>query len=272
MEPPRHDTGTAAIVVAPTYNNADTLLDILERIDATGFSVIVVNDGSSDGTPEILASWERQHRPPAFFRVDHERNRGKAVALRTGFERAIELGFTHAVTIDTDGQLDPEQIPELVAVAGAEPHALIIGARDYTRPDYPARSRLGRRISNHAIRVASGETVVDSQCGFRVYPLEVTQLRCRARHFGWEAEIITRAVWAGYRIVNVPVRCRYFPDEGRVSHLNPWRETVRGILLHTRLILTRLLLPVRMRCRRTVAPRSAHPAAPAEAPDREDAR
>ena len=113
-----------------------------------------------------------------------------------------------------------------------------------------------------AIGSSLGATVDDSQCGFRVYPLEATQLRCRARHFGWEAEIITRAAWAGYRIINVPVRCRYFPQEQRVSHLNPLRETVRGIRLHMRLILTRLLFPARLR-RGTAAPRSAHRVAPA---------
>ena len=232
-------------VVAPTYNNALTLLDILERIDATGLPVIVVNDGSNDATAEILASWARRHESPAFSSVTHEHNRGKAAALRTGFERAIALRFTHAVTIDTDGQLDPEQIRDLVAAAEAHPHALIIGARDDTRPDYPASSKVGRRFSNFAIRVASGVSVADSQCGFRVYPLEAAQLPCRARHFGWEAEIITRAAWAGYDIVNVPVNCRYFQDDRHVSHLNPWRETARGILLHVRLIFTRLLLPAR---------------------------
>ena len=242
-------------VVAPTYNNALTLPDILQRIDATGFPAIVVNDGSSDATAEILASWARGHEPPAFCLVTHERNLGKAAALCTGFRRAIELGFTHAVTIDTDGQLDPEQIPDLVEAAEAHPHALIIGTRDDTRPDYPARSRTGRRISNFAIRLASGATVTDSQCGFRVYPLDAAQLPCRARHFGWEAEIITRAAWAGYGIVNVPVRCRYFQAENRVSHLNPWRETVRGILLHARLIFTRLTVPARTRSRGMVAPR-----------------
>lgn len=247
--------GNRCAVVAPTYNNAATLPDILRRIDATGFPVIVVNDGSSDATAEILASWARQHPPPGFFAITHERNRGKAAALGSGFAHAIELGFTHAVSIDTDGQLDPEQIPDLAAAAEARPHALIIGDRDDTRPDYPARSRLGRRISNIAIRAASGATVADSQCGFRVYPLGATQLPCRARHFGWEAEIITRAAWAGYGIVNVPVRCRYFDDEQRVSHLNPWRETLRGIFLHTRLILTRLLLPGRTRYAGTAVPR-----------------
>jgi len=236
---------TRFTVVAPTYNNALTLLDILERIDATGLPVIVVNDGSNDATAEILASWARRHESPAFSSVTHEHNRGKAAALRTGFERAIALRFTHAVTIDTDGQLDPEQIRDLVAAAEAHPHALIIGARDDTRPDYPASSKVGRRFSNFAIRVASGVSVADSQCGFRVYPLEAAQLPCRARHFGWEAEIITRAAWAGYDIVNVPVNCRYFQDDRHVSHLNPWRETARGILLHVRLIFTRLLLPAR---------------------------
>jgi glycosyltransferase involved in cell wall biosynthesis len=254
----------AVTVVAPTYNNAGTLADVARRIAATGLPVIIVNDGSTDATAEILAA-----PPDGVTVIEHDRTRGKAAALRTGFERARELAFTHAVTVDTDGQLDPEQIPELVAAARRDPRALVIGARDDTRSDYPGRSRLGRRLSNWCLRLSCGATVTDSQCGFRVYPLAVTVLPCRSQHFGWETEIIARSVWAGHGIVNVPVRCRYFPAGERVSHLNPWRETLRAVGMHVRLTITRLLVPARIRGCGTPARPPPRPAAPAE--DRDNA-
>jgi glycosyltransferase involved in cell wall biosynthesis len=237
----RDSPAISCVAIAPTYNNAGTLPDILQRIEATGYPLIVVNDGSTDDTPAILDAWQEGRSPDAAIRRDHAARSGKAAALQTGFAEARRRGYTHAVTIDTDGQLDPEQIPDLLAAASAQPRALVIGMRDDSRPDYPGRSRVGRRFSNLAIRIASGARVADSQCGFRVYPLGVLAVvRCSAKQYGWEAEVITRAAWAGCPIVNVPVRCRYFPEETRVSHFRPWRETWRGIGLHARLMLRRL--------------------------------
>src|SRR5205814_9377530 len=118
---------------ARSYNNAQTLADVLAGIEALGLAVIVVNDGSTDATAEILERWKAAGR----HGVTHPMNRGKAAALRTGFALARDLGFTHAVTIDTDGQLDPQQIPELLAAAEQAPNALVLGCRDDLHADYP---------------------------------------------------------------------------------------------------------------------------------------
>ena len=150
------------VAVAPTYDNASTLREVLDRIAATGVAVIVVNDGSTDETATLVESWIADRGDTADEVVTHDVNRGKAAALVTGFTRAIERGFTHAVTMDTDGQLDPEQIPELLAVSESHPAALVVGARDDSRPDYPQRSRVGRRWSNLAIRVESGAASGDA--------------------------------------------------------------------------------------------------------------
>src|SRR5439155_15804669 len=127
----------------------------------------------------------------------HHQNRGKAAALRTGFAAAAERGHTHAVTIDTDGQHEPTDIPALLRAAEQSPKALIVGARDEMAADYPARSRVGRRGSNFFVWLESGLRVSDSQCGLRVYPLELLRVaRCGAGYFGFETEILTRAAWA----------------------------------------------------------------------------
>ena len=159
------------VVVAPTFNNAGTLADILRRLDTLGLPILVVDDGSTDATASLLEAWHRGPRAAAVQVIRHDRNQGKGVALMTGFAAALRAGYTHAVTIDTDGQLDPEQVPQMIQAARQSPLAMVLGVRDETAPDYPAKSRLGRRISNLAIRLESGARVRASQCGFRVYPL-----------------------------------------------------------------------------------------------------
>jgi uncharacterized protein (DUF2062 family) len=232
------------VVVAPTFNNHRTVIDILQRVVALGLPLIVVDDGSTDATPRLLERWAEQQRDVPVHVLTHARNRGKATAMQTGFAAARAAGYTHAVTIDTDGQLDPEQLPQLIAAAERHPQAYVLGCRDDERPDYPASSRLGRRLSNMLIWIESGVRVEDSQCGMRVYPLDfVATVPCRARYFGFEAEIITRAGWAGCPIVEVPVNCRYFPRGQRVSHFRPLRDTLRAIAMHARLV-GRALLPL----------------------------
>lgn len=230
------------VVVLPTYNNCGTLPDILNRIMALALPLIVVNDGSTDGTAGFLLGWKGEDASRrATIILSHKQNRGKAAALQTGFLVAIAAGYSHAVTIDSDGQLDPEQIPDLLAVASEQPTALVLGVRDATRSDYPAKSRLGRLLSNFMIRLECGVRVSDSQCGFRVYPLSLIQTaRCKAGRFGYEAEIITRAAWLGHPIREVPVNCRYFTEGDRVTHFKLRRDTLEGTVLHMRLLLCTL--------------------------------
>src|SRR4051794_26859864 len=121
------------VVVAPTFDNAGTLRDVVTSILATGFPLIVVNDGSLDGTAEILAGLSRE-APGRVEVVTHQRNCGKAAALRSGFALARAGGYTHAVSIDTDAQLDPAEIPRLVDAARSSPTSLILGTRDDNAP------------------------------------------------------------------------------------------------------------------------------------------
>ncbi|MDB5297303.1 MAG: putative glycosyltransferase, partial [Phycisphaerales bacterium] len=232
------------VVVAPTYNNAGTLAGVLRRVDALGVPVVVVDDGSTDETAAVLADWLTWPRGHASRAVAHPRNRGKAAAMRTGFDLARSLGHTHAVTIDTDGQLDPADVPAALAAAAADPAAFVLGTRDATAADYPFRSRLGRRASNLLVRMECGLRVSDSQCGLRVYPLAAAALfAAKARRYGFETEVIVRAGWAGLRVAEVPVRCTYFEGTRRVSHFRPWRDSVRAFGMHARLV-GRALLPV----------------------------
>jgi uncharacterized protein (DUF2062 family) len=230
------------IVVAPTYNNGGTLADVLAGVSQWRLPILVVNDGSTDQTPQVLETWLKSHPRTKF--ITHPRNRGKAAALRTGFKAAIELGYTHAVTIDTDLQHDPACIGPLLEAARDNPDAYVLGVRDDRATGYPTRSRLGRRISNLLIRLECGVKVSDSQCGMRVWPLElIREVRGRASRFGYESEMITRAGWAGCPIVEVPVNTLYLPPDQRVSHFRPWADSLRSVGMHARLI-GRALLPL----------------------------
>jgi uncharacterized protein (DUF2062 family) len=221
------------VAVAPTFNNAATLGDVVHRILAQGLPVIVVDDGCTDGTRELLATLKAE----GVIVVTHDQNRGKAAALHSGFAAAIAADFTHAVTIDTDGQLDPEEIPRLLAEARRRPRALIVGRRDDTAAGYPTKSRVGRRVSNLLVRLESGLRIDDSQCGFRVYPLGlIAAVPCRVGHYGFETEVITRAAWAGCEVAQAPVTCRYLPPERRVSHFKPVKDTLRGSRMHLYLL------------------------------------
>lgn len=226
------------VVIAPTYNNARTLPDLLERLGRLPLPVIVVNDGATDDTSEILEVWTQ--RASRYCVIAHSRNRGKGAALRSGFAAAADRGFTHAVTIDTDLQHDPEEIPGLLQVASRAPRALVIGRRDRSIHGYPFRSLLGRYMNNLAIRLECGCWPGDSQSGFRIYPLElIREVTCTSNHYEFESEIITGAVRAGYELQETSITSRYFSVGFRVSHFRPLRDTLKHVVMHVRLMKTR---------------------------------
>ncbi len=238
--PPAEAVGVARpfwpIVVAPTFNNAAQLPAVLTGLAAVDLPAVVVDDGSTDGTAAVLAAWTAVD-PANRTVLTHAANRGKAAALRTAFAHAHAAGHTHAVTIDTDGQLSPADIGPLLDRSRGRPAALVLGTRDARAARYPFRSRFGRWASNCLVWVEAGHHVADSQCGLRIYPLAfATGARCVAERFGFETEVITRAAWAGVPVVQVPVACRYFPPDQRVSHFRPLVDSGRALAMHARLL------------------------------------
>lgn len=230
-----------AVVVAPTFNNDAALANVLERISATGMTAIVVNDGSTDNTADILEKWHRQDEPHRLVER-HAVNRGKAAALATGFRRARQLGFTHAITIDTDGQLAPEQLQRFADAAEKNPCALVLGERNPDECDVPASRRLGWWMTALGLWLETGRHIGDSQCGYRAYPLaSFDVVRCGAGRFAFESEVITRALWAGCPLVRVPVSCHYPPPGEGCSHYKTFLDSVYIFLLHALLAIRRLV-------------------------------
>jgi len=248
-------------IVAPTYNNARTLPHVLNTLATLNLPIFVVNDGSTDRTAEILSGWHglvlkavssspedtalstRPCHPEGVTVLTHPRNRGKAAAMRTGFEAARAAGFTHAVTIDTDGQHNASDIPALLAAAELNPQALVIGSRPAVMDACPLASNAGRRISNFFVHLEGGVRVDDSQCGLRIYPLaETLALPAAASRFGFETEIIIRFGWAQLPVVEVPVQCVYDVPGGRVTHFRRGPDTLAAMRMHARLLTRSLYL------------------------------
>lgn len=231
------------LIVVPTFNHAGSLAQIATECAGLGCTVIVVDDGSTDETPAVLERLRRDAGAHAIRTTAHPHNRGKAEALKTGFALARDLGATHVATIDADGQLSPADIPRLLDLAQSKPEALILGVRPREMAHCPGRCALGRSMTSLAIRLQTGVHLADTQCGLRVYPMRLLNLvHCRSARYAFEAEVITRAVWAGFEIQECPVSCRYFPPQLRISHWRPVRDSVRQGRLHLGL-LARSLLP-----------------------------
>jgi predicted LPLAT superfamily acyltransferase len=219
-------------VVIPVYNNAGTVGDVAAACRAQGLSVIVVDDGSTDGSGDAAAGVEGV----TVRRI--ERNRGKGNALREGFRTAAGMGFSHGVTCDADGQHDPAQIPALLEAAARSPESIIIGERAMEAGGAPGVSKFGRSFSNFWFWVETGRTVGDAQSGLRVYPVAAfNALGTRLPRYEMEHEVLVRAAWSGVDILSVPVNVVY--GRNVPSHFRKFRDNVRFSLLNTGLVLSR---------------------------------
>jgi len=232
-------------IIIPVYNHGAQVRGVVEKCLQLGMPVIVVDDGSTDTTPSVLASLS------GLTVIHHEKNQGKGASLLTGFA-AVLPSADWAITIDADGQHDPKDILSLISVIGAVPEGqrpLVIGKREgMEQGNVPWTSRWGRRFANFWVWTSCGRWLSDSQSGFRVYPLpETLHLGTRAKRYQFEVEVLVRAVWFGIPIIEVPVHAIYGSPEERVSHFRPWLDFWRNTRTFTRLIATRVLVPSRLR-------------------------
>ncbi len=190
--------------------------------------VLVVDDGSTDDTGEAA-------RTAGARVLRHARNRGKGHALRTGFAALEETGADAAVCVDADGQHPPAEAVRL-ARHPAPRAALVLGTRDLPAAGAPPKNIFSNNFSNRFLSFALGRTLSDTQCGLRRYPLpETLALHGRASGYGYEAELILRAVLQGWQLVEVPVRVIYPPEHERVTHFHSVKDPARIVyrVLHT---------------------------------------
>ena len=220
--------------LVPTYDNPRTIRAVVESVRRFVPDVVVIDDGSATAGRETVASLGRD----GLAHVHHrEANGGKGAAVKTGFRVAFDLGFTHALQVDADGQHDLEDAPKLLAAARSDPSALVLGAPIYDETA-PKGRLVGRRITQWwTNRETGGPVIDDPMCGFRVYPLgRAVNVRVPANRMDFDIEVAVRLVWAGARVINVPTKVKYLPAEaGGVSHFRMFEDNVRISWMHTRL-------------------------------------
>lgn len=220
-------------VVIPAYNEAHTVRDVAMRARQQGPHVIVVDDGSTDGTAEVLAGLD-------ITVLQNEENLGKAGSLWRGFQHALARGASGVITLDADGQHTPEEIPLFLAAAAQDSSLFLLGARRRDQRRTWFWRYFANRVADFWIGWAAGFSVEDSQSGFRLYPAvilqDVTVPHDRARSFVFESEILIEAVQKGFSCRSVPVTVlsRSGP---RPSHFSPLAD-IAGI---TRMVAWRLL-------------------------------
>ena len=235
MDGPSH----THLVLIPSYNPGPKVFETVAAARRVWQPVWVVVDGSSDGTGEELA--RRALQDPGLRVLLQERNRGKGAAVRVGLRAALAEGYTHVLTMDSDGQHPAERIPTFMAASLAAPDAMIL-SQPVFGADAPRLRVQGRRISNWWANLETlWAGVADSLCGFRVYPArpleQVMRWQPWMRRFDFDVEAAVRLCWRGVRPISLQAPVRYFrPEEGGVSHFNYWRDNLLLSGMHLRLL------------------------------------
>jgi uncharacterized protein (DUF2062 family) len=226
-----------ACIAIPCFNHNNTLADVAAAAKVHG-PVFVVDDGSTIPVPPM----------PGCHVIRLEPNRGKGAALRAGFESAAAAGFTHVISLDADGQHCTEDLPKFIAAAQAQPEALVVGVRDFIAAGAPPGRRRSNALSSFWFRVETGVNLPDTQCGFRCYPLALTnRLQVRSERYAYELEVLVRAAWAGVPILPLSTACSYHPKQLALSNFRPVVDLTRITVMNIGLVLQSWVVPLSLR-------------------------
>ncbi len=227
------------LVLIPSYNPGRKVLATVRAARAQWTPVWVVIDGSTDGSADWLR--EEAASDPGLRVLVLPENQGKGSAVLEGITRAAQAGFTHALTMDSDGQHPETLIPHFMNTSQAAPEAMVLG-KPVFGPEAPALRVNGRKLSNGWADLETlGMGIGDSLYGFRVYPIaplmKVMHSTRFMRRFDFDPEAVVRLCWAGVRPINVDAPVRYFtPQEGGVSHFKYLRDNLLLSWMHARLL------------------------------------
>jgi len=232
------------LVLIPSYNTGSRLLETVKEVLGCWQPVLVVVDGSTDGSERAVVELARSE--PGLRVMELPRNGGKGSAVLAGAELVQREGFTHALVMDADGQHPADRVADFMRASQSAPTALVLG-RPVFGPEAPLVRLKGRQISVNLVHWETfGQGIDDPLFGFRVYPLvplvRVLRSTWGARRYDFDPEVAVRLFWAGTPTLNLPASCRYLSRaEGGISHFHYFRDNVRMVWLHTRLI-TELVL------------------------------
>jgi len=231
----------SACVVIPVYNHEKAIVQILPKLLSQKLPIILVDDGSRLSCRTVLARQAIEHETIELVQLSE--NRGKGGAVKAGLFKAHELGYSHAIQIDADGQHCIDDIPLFICEGKQHPEAIVCGSPVYD--DSVPRLRYYARYLTHVwiwINTLS-LTIKDSMCGFRLYPLATTTSLLRNYRTGnrmdFDSEVLVRWSWCDGDIINMPTEVRY-PLDG-VSHFAPWKDNYLISKMHAKLFFLMLL-------------------------------
>lgn len=223
-------------VIIPVYNHGRQVVEVIRQTCKLGLPIFVINDGSTDSTATNIDTLK------GITVLHHHVNSGKGAAILTGLAAAGEKKCDYAITLDGDGQHNPENAAELLRAVDDGERCIVIGSRQGMKggKNVPWTSRFGRKFSNFWVWAAGGPKVHDSQSGFRLYPVpEALQLGVKARRYQFEVEVLVRARQQGIKIREAPVQVVYQAKGIRISHFRPCIDFWRNSTTFSRLIFAR---------------------------------
>ena len=254
---PGPERSATHLVLIPSYNPGAKVFETVQGARAQWNPVWVVVDGSTDGTAEALQAMAQAD--PGLRVLIRSKNGGKGSAVLDGTVEALRAGYTHVLTMDSDGQHPPERIRDFMATSAANPASMVLGVPVFDDSAPSVRVK-GRRISNYWANVETFDAgIQDSLFGFRVYPAEPLVRIMRShfwmRRFDFDVEIVVRLSWSGIEAINLPAKVRYFrPEEGGVSHFNYLRDNVLLTSMHLRLFTAFIIRLPFLMVRRAIQP------------------
>ncbi len=223
------------LIVIPTYNNAGTLSYVINQVKEYSNDILIVNDGSTDNTQELIEKEDVKC-------ISYTPNRGKGFAVRQAISYAKENGYDYILTLDSDGQHYASDIVNFVDKIEEEPNQLIIGSRNLAAENMPSKNTFANKFSNFWYRVETGQQLSDTQSGFRLYPVNnLVNMRFFSNRYEFEVEVIVRAAWKGVKVCNIPIKVYYPPEDERVSHFKPLKDFTRISILNTLLVTIALV-------------------------------
>jgi glycosyltransferase involved in cell wall biosynthesis len=243
MNPGAGNKGRFSVII-PVYNHEHAVAEVVRKSLCLNCPVFVVNDGSTDSTADRIRNLE------GICTLHHNENRGKGAAILTGFAQAAQVA-DWAITIDADGQHDPQDALNLIRAIPDNERPIVVGKREGMAGTHvPWTSRFGRKFSNFWVFLSGGPRITDSQSGFRIYPLpEAMGLNVTAKRYQFEVEILVKARWRKIPVIEAPIRVLYAPGKERVSHFRPFIDFVRNSNTFARLIFQRIVIPANIRNR-----------------------
>lgn len=226
--------------IIPVYNHQQKISDVVRGLHAYNLQCILIDDGSEENCANVLRNLAQQNNWIHLQRL--EKNQGKGVAVCAGLRTAFNLGFTHALQVDADGQHDLNDVPKFIERARKFPSAIISGSRTYEA--MPAARRSGRKLTDFWVRINTlSNQIKDSMCGYRLYPLAQTidliQRKKIGRRMDFDTDILVHLYWSGLSVENIETHIIYHDDVP--SHFDIWKDNVRISWMHTRLFFGMLI-------------------------------